>query len=76
MLDNLDQFEIDGSKLQRMRKDKKLTQKQVAEAVGVQTVTVSSYERKGGGKPSGDILARLMILYGVRSPETVVSLRS
>lgn len=61
---------VDGAKLQRLREERNLTQRQVARAVGVTSATVSNYER-GHGKPSGDVLARLMLLYRIAPGETI-----
>lgn len=72
MIQDLTELELDGHKLQALREAKGLTQRQVGQAIGVSTVTVSSYEN-GHGKPSGDILARLMVLYGVTSPDAISS---
>lgn len=70
MSTNLKDLELDGGKLQGLREAKGLTQRQVAASIGVSTVTISSYEN-GHGKPSGDVLARLMVLYGVTAPGAI-----
>lgn len=72
MIQDLKALELDGNKLQALREAKGLTQRQVGQAIGVSTVTVSSYEN-GHGKPSGDVLARLMVLYGIAAPGEISS---
>lgn len=53
-----------GNKLKSIRKEMKLTQKQVAVRVGVAVSAVSSYE-SGSRYPSYDVLIKLACLFHV-----------
>ena len=50
--------------IQECRKAKKLTQKEVADAIGVKLPTYSTYET-GRSEPPAEILVRLSFLFGV-----------
>ena len=50
--------------IQELRKAKKLTQKEVADAIGVKLPTYSTYET-GRSEPPVEILVRLSFLFGV-----------
>ena len=50
--------------IQETRKAKKLTQKEVADAIGVKLPTYSTYET-GRSEPPAEILVRLSFLFGV-----------
>ena len=53
-----------GEKLKSLRVEKKLTQKQVAERIGLATSAVSSYE-SGTRYPSYDVFVKLSRIYHV-----------
>lgn len=53
-----------GEKLQQLRKEKKLTQKQVAELLDISTSTLSGYEAEGKYPPYPTLM-KLAKLYGV-----------
>lgn len=53
-----------GDKLKSLRIEKKLTQKQVAERIGLAISAVSSYE-SGSRYPSYDVLVRLAHIFHV-----------
>ena len=53
-----------GNKLKNLRKQKRLTQKQVADRIGLAISAVSSYEA-GTRYPSYDILIKLARIYHV-----------
>ena len=50
--------------IQETRKAKKLTQKEVADAIGVKLPTYSTYET-GRSEPPAEILVRLSFLFGI-----------
>lgn len=56
--------ELIADSLSSLRKAKRLTQKYVAEKIGIQTQTYATYER-GRNEPSAEILVRLSFLYDV-----------
>ena len=64
------QFSIEERKqlvaqmIQELRKAKKMTQKEVADAIGVKLPTYSTYET-GRSEPPVEILVRLSFLFGV-----------
>ena len=53
-----------GDKLKSLRVEKNLTQKQIADRVGVAISAISSYE-SGARYPSYDVLIRLAYIYHV-----------
>ena len=53
-----------GEKLKSLRVEKKLTQKQVADRIGLATSAVSSYE-SGARYPSYDVLVKLSRIFHV-----------
>lgn len=53
-----------GSRLQQLRKKKKLSQKQVAERIHVSKASISGYENNLT-TPSVDVLIQMALLYGV-----------
>lgn len=53
-----------GDKLKELRKERKLTQKQLADQVGVTVSTISSYE-SGSRYPSYDVLISLSRIFHV-----------
>lgn len=53
-----------GDKLKMLRKERGLTQSQVAEKIGQERSTVACYEN-GSRKPAVDVLEKLASLYGV-----------
>ena len=53
-----------GDKLKSLRTEKKLTQKQIADQIGLAISTVSSYE-SGSRYPSYDVLVRLAHIFHV-----------
>lgn len=53
-----------GSKLKNLRKEKQLTQKQIADRIGLAISAVSSYE-SGTRYPSYDVLIRLAHIFHV-----------
>lgn len=53
-----------GNKLKNLRKQKRLTQKQVADRIGLAISAVSSYE-SGTRYPSYDVLIKLARIYHV-----------
>ena len=53
-----------GNKLKSLRKEKKLTQKQVADRIGLAISAVSSYE-SGSRYPSYDVLVKLARMFHV-----------
>ena len=55
---------IIGDKLKMLRKERGLTQSQVAEKIGQERSTVACYEN-GSRKPAVDVLEKLAHLYGV-----------
>ena len=71
-MNDLKNLYIDGTSLKRYRVAKQLTQQEVAEAVGLKKATISNYEC-GEGSPSSHVLARLMLLYNVESPQSLVT---
>lgn len=72
-MDTLTKLEFDGTKLQTIRKNLGLKQKEVAEKIGVKKQTLSNFECKKG-KPSADVMTRLFILYGITDANQVGSL--
>ena len=54
-----------GDRLKEYRKQKDLTQAQLASALGVNTRTVSNYEA-GNSYPNMDIISKMEALFGVR----------
>lgn len=57
-----------GQRLARIRKARGLTQKQVAEKIGIKQVLVSDYER-GRLRINADMLARFAVVLGVSADE-------
>ena len=55
-----------GMKLKALRQERGVTQKEQAEAMGLATATISSYET-GGNYPSADVLIRLCRYFQVSS---------
>jgi transcriptional regulator with XRE-family HTH domain len=53
-----------GDKLKMLRKERGLTQSQVAEKIGQERSTVACYEN-GSRKPAVDVLEKIASLYGV-----------
>ena len=53
-----------GKRIQKLRKDKKMTQKQVAEAIGISASTLCGYESEDKLPPYPTLL-KLAKLYGV-----------
>lgn len=66
--DNIYSFEerkqLIADSLRGIRKAKKLTQKQVAEHIGVNTQTYATYER-GRNEPPAEVIVRLSYLYEI-----------
>lgn len=57
-------MEYFGMKLRALRQEKKITQKQLAEALGLVTASISSYET-GGNYPSAEIIIKLCRFFNV-----------
>lgn len=53
-----------GEKLKMLRKERGLTQSQVAEKIGQERSTIACYEN-GSRKPAVDVLEKIASLYGV-----------
>lgn len=60
----MSQISILGSRLNKARSDKGLTQESVAKLLGITAQALSNYER-GARDPDTDLLARLAELYSV-----------
>lgn len=58
----MDQF---GDRIRSLRKEKKVTQKQLAEFIGVQEQTIRMYEKNARERPHPHILAELAQYFGV-----------
>lgn len=61
-------LEFDGTKLKRLRQDRKLKQRELALLVGKQTSHISNYEN-GFATPPSDVLLNLMSFFGVSAKE-------
>lgn len=59
-------MEYFGMKLKALRQEKGITQKQLAQAIGLVTASISSYET-GGNYPSADIIIKLCRYFNVSS---------
>ena len=57
-----------GNLIAKLRKEKKLTQRNIADALGIQNKTVSKWEC-GGGFPDVSVLRELSGLFGVNSEQ-------
>ncbi len=62
-------LEFDGKKLKQLRKDKGMTQTEVAEKVGKETAHISNYEN-GYATPQSDTLLSLMEFFKI-SPDAI-----
>ena len=61
---DLTRIEVDTERLRLYRELRGLSQSAAASSVGVKKAAISKYEL-GHATPSGDVLARLCILYGI-----------
>lgn len=61
---NIEKLKFSNQKLRELRIANNLTQQQLAEAVGINKQTISSYENTNA-KPSADVLGKLLAIFGV-----------